>query len=31
VVELCFGAIERSFEFFVLSLSTDTIREFDEP
>ncbi len=28
VVELSFGAIERSFEFFVLALSTDTVRDF---
>ena len=30
VVEMSFGAIERSFEFFVLALSTDTIRDFDD-
>lgn len=29
VVELSFGAIERAIEFFVLALSTDTIRDFD--
>jgi hypothetical protein len=30
VVELSFGVIERSFEFFVLATSTETIREFDD-
>jgi len=30
VVELSFGTIERSFEFFVLALSTDTLRDFDD-
>ena len=29
-MELSFGAIERSFEFFALALSTDTIRDFDD-
>jgi len=30
VVELSFGAIERSFEFFALALSIDTLRAFDD-
>lgn len=30
VVELSFGVIERSFEFFVIATSRDTIREFDD-
>ena len=30
VVELSFGLIERSFEFFILALSTDTIQDSDD-
>lgn len=30
VVELSFGAIERSFEFYVLTQSADTLRDFDD-
>lgn len=30
VVELCFGVIERSFEFYVLAVSSDSVREFHD-
>jgi len=30
VVELCFGAIERSFEFYAMAVSTDTAQEFHD-
>jgi hypothetical protein len=30
VVELSFGAIERSFEFYAMAVSTDTAREFHD-